>query len=356
LELPETNNQEAALNYRNFIGLDAHCKNCFFVAMNRHGKVNERIRVPTTERELLSYLRSVKGPKALTFEETSLSQWLYVLLRDEVENLVISDPTKNKRRAGPKTDYIDATELADLLRVNRLHPVFHTGDALMELRTLVSGYEDLVQELVRSKNRFKALFHQSGIPVSGTKVYSEVTMIRQLSTEAHRFAAKRLFALIAMLEKQKADYEKMFERNVRSRKEQRLVDSIPGFGAIRTNQVVGIVVTPYRFPTKYNFFSYAMLVKHSQNSDGKTYGKKQACGRRQLKGIFKGAALTAIRTDNAFRRKYDQKRRDGIGDKEAKNNIARMLAATVLGVWKSGKRYNDHCWEVAQQNGCHRRK
>ncbi|RLE44790.1 hypothetical protein DRJ25_06370, partial [Candidatus Woesearchaeota archaeon] len=93
-----------------------------------------------------------------------VSQWLYMLLKDEVDHLVVCDAKFNKR-SGPKNDKIDATELADLLRVNRLKPVFHTDDAMAELRTLMSGYYDLMQEIVRTKNRYSALYRQSAIRI-----------------------------------------------------------------------------------------------------------------------------------------------------------------------------------------------
>jgi transposase len=341
--------------YRNFIGMDPHCKHCFFVVMNPLGKVKQRNRVKTNESELLNFIRSVEGTKALAFEETTVSQWLYILLRNEVDKLIVCDPAKNKSRPGPKTDFIEATEIADLLRLNRLHPVFHSDEEIMELRTLVSGYDDHVKEIVRTKNRLKAIFRQSGMLTMGHEVYADAGMIRQLSTKTQRFVAKREFDLIRLMENQKREYEKKFQQNLRRYKDIKLIDSIPGFGATRANQVVGIVVTPHRFPTKYNFFSYAMIVRHMQMSDGKVYGKKQVYGRKQLKGIFNSAACAVLRSNNAFRRKYDQMMLAGATDKAARNAVVRMLAATLLGVWKSGKKYNDNHREVTNEISCHNR-
>jgi len=335
--------------------MDAHSKNSTFAVMDNRGRVRQRATVATKETELLGFIRSVRGTKALTFEETMLSQWLYVLMKDEVDELVVCDPKPNKR-VGAKTDKIDAIELADLLRVGRLKPVFHTCDERAELRALVSGYYDLVQEIVRTKNRYSALYRQSAIRIGGPKVYADPGMVKALPTRTQQFVARPLLEQIELLERHKTDYKKKFEQNLKRFREMRLIKGVPGFGSIFANQVVGIVVSPWRFATKYKFFSYAMLVKHRQLSDGVAYGSRKAFGNIQLKTIFKMAAKKVVHSDNAFGRKYERMLAQGCAEKAARNAVARALAATVLGVWKSGKKYNDHHREVEPRpNGCRKR-
>ena len=67
------------------IGLDAHSRTSSFVVMDPRGHILMRKRVDTTETEILGVIRSLEGTKALTFEESTLSQWLYVLLKGEVD-------------------------------------------------------------------------------------------------------------------------------------------------------------------------------------------------------------------------------------------------------------------------------
>lgn len=335
-----------------YIGLDAHSRECFFVVLSESGKTLRRAKVATTERDLLSFVRSVKGRKKLVFEEGVVSQWLYLLLKDEVEELVVCQPQEHR---GAKTDKIDAGEIADLLRVNRLKTVFHSDDELMDLRALVSGHSDLIDEIVRAKNRYRALFRQSAIRTAGNILYKSPEAIGQLPTESLRYVACPLFERISLLEEQKRGYEERFEANVRKYKPIRLIKTIPGFGSVRSNQVAGIMVTPYRFPDKYHFFSYSLLVKHDQVSGGKVYGRKRAYGQTVLKDVFKSAVFGAIKSDNAFRRKHDEMLSNGSDVWAARNAVARMLAATVLGVWKSGKKYNDKHREVTRRRNqsCH---
>ena len=322
-----------------FIGMDAHSKTCFFVVMNKRGKVVAKQRIDTEEGNILGFVRSVKGPKNLVYEEGVLSQWLYMLLHEEVDELVVCQPVEH---AGPKTDEIDATELADQLRVGRLKTVFHADNELMNLRTLVSGYEDLRQIVAQQKNRLKALFRQVAIPADGSKIYSNPDMAFQLPTDTQQYVACTLYEQIDLLEEQKRGYVERFESNARKYKDIKRLMTIPGIGVVRANQIVAIMVTPHRFQDKYHLFSYAKLTRHDKRSDGRSYGKKPAHGCPMLKGVFRSAVLSAKKSNTAFKRKYDARRAAGADDRRARNSVAKKLAATVLAVWKSGKNYDDN--------------
>lgn len=336
-----------------FIGMDAHSRQCTFAVLGKNGKTLKRARIATQEDELLRFVRSIKGPKKMVFEEGIMSQWLFLLFKDEVDELVVCRP---QEKEGAKNDDIDAEEIADLLRVNRLKTVFHEDSRLMNLRVLISGYSDVRQELVSAKNRYKALYREVAIPTDRPRFYESKEMLASLDTEFRYYVACTLFEQIKLLEEQHAGYLERFESNVRKYKPIRLLTSIPGIGPVRANQIVGVMVTPYRFATKYKLFSYAMLSGHKKESDGKVYKKKRAVGQSTLKEAFKSAALSAIQSDNnSLRRKYEDMRLAGADDRKARNAIAKKIAGMTLGIWKSGKKYNDKHMEVTRRRnqGCH---
>lgn len=349
--LPNSQLRKETLQMK-FIGMDAHSRTSTFVVLGKSGRVLRRAKVDTSESGVLGFVRSVKGRKRLAFEEGVMSQWLYLLLKDEVDELVVCQP---REKEGAKTDEIDAGEIADLLRVGRLKAVFHEDSDLMHLRTLVSGYGDVIGEIVRAKNRYKALYRQVAISTSVARFYESTEMLGLLDDDVRRYVACTLFEQLGLLEEQRRGYLERFDANVRKYKPIKLLTSIPGIGPVRANQIVAVMVTPYRFPTKYNLFAYAALTKHNRESDGKQYGKKRARGPGVLKNVFKSAALSSIRSNTAFRRKYDAMRDAGKDDRIARGAVAKKIAATTLGVWKSGKKYNDKHMEVTRRRDrdCH---
>jgi hypothetical protein len=59
-------------------------------------------------------------------------------LKPHVTKLVVCDPRKHaSMREGNQSDKIDARQLAELLRLNHLHPVYHGEHGLRSLKELV---------------------------------------------------------------------------------------------------------------------------------------------------------------------------------------------------------------------------
>ena len=87
-----------------------------------------------------------------------------------------------------------------------------------------------------------------------------------------------------------------------------ILKTCPGLGAIRTAQLLPIVVTPYRFASKRSFWAYcglAIVMRSSadwvRTQDGSwartTLQKTRGLNRNSnhtLKYVFKGAATTVI--------------------------------------------------------------
>jgi hypothetical protein len=74
-----------------------------------------------------------------TFEEGTSPAWLQDLLKPHVTDLVVCDPRKNALlKDGSKSDRIDAPKLAELLRGNQLHAVYHGEHGLRTLKEVAA--------------------------------------------------------------------------------------------------------------------------------------------------------------------------------------------------------------------------
>jgi len=72
-----------------YIGLDAHCKTSTFAVVDETGKCVLRETVDTSENNLESVINKVNGERHLTFEESTISQWMYLQLKDKVDRLLV---------------------------------------------------------------------------------------------------------------------------------------------------------------------------------------------------------------------------------------------------------------------------
>jgi transposase len=92
------------------------------------------------------------------FEERTSAAWLYDLLKPHVRELIVCDPRKNaSMREDNQNDKIDARRLAELLRIDHLHPVYHGEHGLRTLKELVRSYLTVTKDLARVKTRLKAI-------------------------------------------------------------------------------------------------------------------------------------------------------------------------------------------------------
>jgi transposase len=311
----------------NYIGLDAHSKTCTFVVVDGKGRQRAVQHIKTGESEILRFVRSLKGKKALTFEESHLSKWLYTFLKEEVDELVVCNPTFVHRRSGPKNDYTDTLHLAQQLRGNFLEPVFHEDNFFSRLRNVVSHYQDLVDDMVRVQNRYKALFRSEARETAGARIYSDEKRIAELANETDRFIAQGLFSQIQTMKARKAEYHDRLSTYVKEHPQIRALTSIPGIAEVRACQIAAIVCSPKRFENKHKFWAYCMLVMHDKSSDGISYGKKKIRGNRVLKSAFMGAAQNVMNGQSPLRKYYDGLMEKGLDRRVAKKNLARKIAS-----------------------------
>ena len=304
--------------------------------LTKEGLKKENFEMPSDISELKFYLRSKKGRKYLTFEESTCAQWMYTELIDEVDKLEICDPRRNRYLTeAQQTDKIDALKLAELGKAGLLKPVFHSGDSFVSLRKLVSGYEDTIRAGVRLKNQRSAILRSHH-----TKTEEEVV------ETADKFVLLGINKKIESYEEDKRRYVDEFVNLSKQNDVLKRLRTIPGIEHIGAVKIASRVVDPKRFPTKQQFFAYCGLVKYEKISGGKSYGKKRTSYCRTLKNVFDNAALVLMRSkpDSHFGRYVkhltDERR---YPDHKARRAVSRHVAAITLGVMK-GKKYNPDLW------------
>ncbi len=289
--------------------------------------------VPASLADLKAYLKNLKGRILLTFEETTTAHWLYVELKTFVEEILICDPYRNKLLSeGAKTDKIDAVKLVQLLRAGLLKPVFHSCDQFITLRKLTSGYDDLVHRGVRLQNQKSAVLR--GLGKSKNETLEE-------SQKTEQFVMLRLDRAIEAYQADKKEFEAEFERQIKSHKLLKMLKQIPGIGTIGSVKLGAAIVDGQRFPDCRHFHAYSGLVRLDRISGGRSYGSIRPRFRRDIKAVFKTAALNATQHDNCFTSYYryliDVRR---YPDHQARHALARKIATAAYAVMKHKKPFN----------------
>lgn len=117
---------------------------------------------------IIEFFKTMTGTVQVTFEEGTQAVWLYGLIRPLVAEVIVCNPRENKLlKAGNKSDRIDVAKLGRLLRLGELRPVYQGPTAAQGLKQLVHGYEALVDDTTRVKNRLKALYRGRGLSCKG---------------------------------------------------------------------------------------------------------------------------------------------------------------------------------------------
>jgi transposase len=339
-----------------YLGLDVHAASCTLAVISEKGRKLRDFPVETNGQALVEAIRMIPGHKHLVFEEGLQSAWLYETLSPHVDETVVAGVTESR---GPKSDKRDAYGLAEKLRVGNLdQQVFKSPRQFSQLRELSRAHVTLVGDVVRAQSRIKSLYRARGILVTGVNVYSvrqRKQWQEQLSSQVQS-RATRLYDHLDFLLEQKKQAEAALLREAKKHAIVRILETAPGFGPIRAARLVPVVITPHRFRTRRQFWSYCGLgiVTRSssdwvQTAEG-TWIKARVPQTRGLsrtynhvlKSIFKGAATTVItqRNKDPMHARYERLLDGGTKPTLAKLSLARMIAATVLRMWKDEKEYD----------------
>ena len=296
---------------------------------------NERLSLketPASVADLKAYLKSLRGRKILTVEESNSSQWLYVELNSHVDKFLMCDPHRNRLLSdGPKTDKIDAKKLVHLLKAGLMKEVFHTADETIYLRKLTSHYQDLVRMGVMKKNQRSALFRSYGL------CHKKDNFSGNHSLEG--FVLGHLDIQIQSYEEIKKEYEAKFKEFAKSSKNARLLKSIPGVGDVHAVELLALIVDAKRFPTLGHLYSYAGLIRHEKISGGRYYGDRKPRSSHELKRVMKMITYAALRgSENKVTKYYRHLIEKGVAGHNARHACTRKIAAYTYGILRTERK------------------
>ena len=340
-----------------YIGADVDSKttDLAITSMNGTNKVNiAKLRVPTTIPALRSALESIQGKKKLAIEECTMSGWLYRNLREDVDEFIVCDPRKNALiyRDGDKNDPIDAVKLAELLRGNYLREIYHSvDDNRICFKRWVSLYHDRVRDVVRQKNKLRALGYSYGFRFP-RKALKDYVYRRDWLISLDKQVGSQFDLLLIGYDSANRQRKIAKEHLVLHSKEYEIINywqSIPGISIIRSSTFFVWIDTPFRFKTAKKLWRYCG-VGLIQSSSGKDREGNPKRGKlklawavnRHLKNVLMGAAKSAVACgDNVFKFYYERLLCKGVSSSNARHSVARKIASVMWGMWKTSSRFDE---------------
>ncbi len=332
-----------------FIGLDTHCQTTDLAAVSASGRLLRRQRCATNITALRELLLAIPAPRSVAIEEGPMADWLWRNLADCAEEFIVSEPRRNHLIANEsdKDDPIDAEKLAQLLRGGYLKAVHHPQSQERAIfKHHVALYHDGVRQRVRQANQIIGALRRYGIVVRES-AFDQAEHRKELLDRlpACRLLHDDLRLLWRSYDRASRDEEQMRRRLVQGAKEEEVIRrwvELPGIGWVRAATLLVYLDTPWRFASKAKLWKYLGIgLERRQSGSGPVRLRVVGRCNRELKTTILGAARTAVRTkDNPFAAQYQRWKEDGASDRQAVRNVARSLATTLWGMWKSGGVYH----------------
>src|SRR5213594_3053567 len=346
------------MNQEKYIGMDVHAATISVAVMNAQGKLLMECVLETKAATILEFMRGLRGTLAVTFEEGTMAAWLHDLLKPHVSRLVVCDPRKNALlKDGNKNDRVDARKLAELLRTIQLKPVYHERHGTRALKELGRSYLTITKDVTRVMNRIKAVYRSWAIPCAGTSVYTprhRAEWLAKLVEPGVRIRAEHLYQQLDSLEPVRLAARRELLLESRKHAAVKLLRQIPSIGPIRAALLVALLQTPHRFRTKRQLWAYSGFAVeiHDSGEYRSVRGKLQRNRERitvrglndnhnrDLKNLFKSAAISASTRPGPLRDFYVARVEKGMRPTMARLTLARKMAAISLTVWKKGVEFD----------------
>lgn len=340
-----------------YVAMDVHKASVAIGVRDAEGKYIMESIVETKAITLVEFVKGLSGSIHLTLEEGTQSAWLYDLLKPHVAECVVCNPRTNQLlKEGNKGDRIDVRKLSQLLQAGMLRPVYHGDHGTRALKELVHGYESLVRDRTRVKNRLKAIYRGRGISCAGEQVYHPQKGAQWLAQLGERGVKQRAVSLYTQLESLNVmvvEVQRQMLAESRKHKAAAILRSLSTLGPISVAMIIATCDTPHRFRSKRQFWTYCGFAVVTRSSADHYFEngelrkrRKPALTRglnrnynRRLKWVFKSAATNGSRR-GPFKPFYEQLLANGLKPDLAKLTLARRISAITLAMWKKGERFD----------------
>ena len=339
--------QNVTASYTYHIGVDYHKNYSHLVVQDTGGKILRSGRVKNSRQSLGAFLERYSENSHAVMEATRNWMVMYDWLDDICDDVVLAHPKKVKAIADAKikTDKIDATVLAHLLRADLVPEAWAPGEKARELRLALRERMFYVRLRTMVKNRIVTAFDRYPEQTAHLKKLSDLfgkTGREQLSalnvSQIDRIQIDRGLEFIGDIDNRIKQAEATIRAMTKTNGNVKLLKTIPGIGEFFARLIEAEIGDISRFRSPKKLAAYAGLVPSTYSSGDKTYhGKIIKQGNKWLRWAFVEAIGPAIIADPQLRAQYEHLKIRG--PNKARVAIARKLLTITFFVLRDQRPY-----------------
>jgi len=326
-----------------YVGMDLHKNSSTLVIKNEKGDLIRQAKIFTRPSAIKGYLKDLVKIEKLSLALEPISQWYFYadLLEKMGIDVHLANPLKVKAIASAriKTDRIDASVLADLLRTNLLPEAYFCSPEVRSWKEMVRFRASLIHLRTQVKNKIHSLLFKNGFCHPFANLFGKAgrKWLNSLKlSEEFKFNLDRYLNLIEVLDKLINEADQRIKRTISDHPQAKLLTSIPGISYISALTIVAEIGEVNRFPSAKHLQSYAGLVPSTYASGERiVHGKITKQGSRWLRWTMIEVAQRQLlcRRTPGFSWYY-QRIRQRKGSGAAAVATARKLLAVVWRILK----------------------
>lgn len=280
-----------------FAGFDIHLKSVEAVLLDEAGVLLLRRNFPATRAAIVEFARRHLTREYRVALEATFHTWaIAALLEPWVAEVVVSNPLRTRAiaEAKIKTDRVDATVLAHLLRLDYLPRVWQPDADTRDLRRQTTERAALVSDCTRIKNRIHAVLHQRLLTPPGGDLFSPANRrwLAEVDLDARgRQSLDRHLRHLAFVEAELAAQQTALARQAYADPRVKLLMTLPGVDCAVAQALLAALGDVTRFPTAEKAAAYLGLVPSThQSADHCYHGPITKQGRSHARWLLVQAA------------------------------------------------------------------
>jgi transposase len=327
---------------KEYIGVDLGKRKAVVVKKDRRGKITGRATLAVTQAALERYFSKQDSTSQVVVEASGNWMFLYETIEKYTPQVVLAHPLKTRAiaEARIKTDTIDATTLAELLRLDGIPKAYIPPREVRDMRELLRYRASLVSLRMGLKNKIHAVLTKNAIECSWSNVVGKKSQ-RWLKTllvrPCYRQELDGYIRLAEVMTALIAEITTTIKQLVAENAQAQLLMSVPGISYYSALLILSEIGETERFPSAKHLCSYAGLVPSVYSSGNKSFhGRITKQGSRWLRWICVEISIHAANGDARLQSLYRRvSRRRGFAT--AKVAVARKILTIIYAMLKNNE-------------------